>query len=119
MYEYIIREVDMDGYNRYLLCLTFESLIDNFALIETDPQLANTSGRILIDQLLITGNGSNRFLCCNYANGRIDIRTATSVLPDKWFHTLAVQLLRNSYPFVENSILTEAQRQHIKEGVTF
>ena len=119
MHEYVIKEVDMDGYNRYLLCLTFESLFAYFATIEASPKLANTSGKILIDQLLITGNGSNRFLCCNYRNGKIDIATATNVMPNKQFHVLAIQLLRNNYHFVENSILTEAQRQHIKKGIVF
>lgn len=119
MYEYIIREVDIDGFNRYLLCLTFESLIDCFTSIEASPKLANGSGRILIDQLLITGNGSNRFLCCNYQNGKIDVTTATNVLPDKRFHVLTVQLLQKNYLFVENSILTETQRQYIKKGIAF
>lgn len=119
MCEYIIKEIDVDGYDKYLLCLNSESLIDCFASIEGFHKLANVSGRLLIDQLLITGNGDNRFLCCNYNNGKIDVTTAVNVIPDRSVHVLTIQLLRENYCFVENSILTESQRQHIKKGITF
>jgi len=119
MCEYIIKEIDVDGYDKYLLCLTSESLINCFASIEASPKLANVSGRMLIDQLLITGDGDNRFLCCYYRNGKIDVTTATNVIPDRSVHVLTIQLLRENYCFVENSILTESQRQHIKKGIVF
>ena len=54
MNTFVIKETNTDGYDRFLLWLSFESLIDNLSSIEEAPNMVNSSGRILIDQLFIT-----------------------------------------------------------------
>ena len=43
------------------------------------------TGKILIDQLLVTGNGQNRFIGCEYVNGILDFTTAQVVHPDDYY----------------------------------
>lgn len=119
MDEYLIEKIDINGYDRYLLCLTFESIMNYLSEIESSPSIMNCSGKLLIDQLLVTGNGDNRFISCNFKNGKLDMDTAHSVKPDDCFRTITIEWLHNNYAYVENSILTEYQRQCIKEYISF
>ena len=54
MNTFVIKETNTDGFDRFLLWLSFESLIDHLSSIEEAPNMVNSSGRILIDQLFIT-----------------------------------------------------------------
>ena len=65
MNTFIIKETNKDDYNRFLIWLSFENIIDHLNSIKEAPNMVNSSGKILIDQLFITGNGYNRFICCN------------------------------------------------------
>ena len=47
--------------------------------------MMNSSGKILIDQLLITGDGHNRFMGCDFKNGKLDFKTAHIVSPGTFF----------------------------------
>ena len=119
MDTFVIKETNKDGYDRFLLWLSFESFVDNLDSIENAPNMVNSSGKILIDQLFITGNGDNRFICCNYKNGKLDFGTARIVSPVNSFREDTVQWLHDNYRYVEHSILTESQRQKIKDGIAF
>lgn len=119
MYEYIILDANVDGYDKYVLCLTFESLLSYIRKIEAELAGKAREGRILIDQLLITGNGVNRFMSCVLSNGQLDFKTAQNVTPAKFFRKETVKWLHNSYSYIENSILTEEQRQKIKDNIVF
>lgn len=119
MNTFVIKETNTDGYDRFLLWLSFESLIDHLRSIEEAPNMVNSSGRILIDQLFITGDGDNRFMCCNFKNGKLDFKTAHIVSPVESFRKETVQWLHDNYGYVENSILTESQRQMVKDCIAF
>lgn len=119
MQNFILKEINQDGYDRFLLCLSFDGLATCLNSIEASLELAHSSGKILIDQLLITGNNDNRFLSCDFSNGRLDFKTAHIVNPTCFFRKETVDWLHNNYGYVENSILTEAQRQKVKNGVAF
>lgn len=71
------------------------------------------------DGSYITGDGDNRFLCCDFENGKLDFKTAHIVSPADSFREETVQWLRDNYQYVEYSILTESQRQKIKDDITF
>lgn len=116
MDTFIIKETNIDGYNKFLLWLSFESLVDHLDSIEEAPNMVNSSGRILIDQLFITGDEKNRFICCDFKNGKLNLKTAHVVSPMKSFRKETVQWLHDNYEYVEHSILTESQRQKIKDG---
>ena len=119
MDTFIIKETNTDGYNRFLLWLSFESLIDHLSSIEEAPNMVNSSGKILIDQLFITGDGDNRFISCDFKNGKLDFKTARIVSPTDFFRKETIQWLHDNYCYVEHSILTESQRQKVKDGIAF
>ena len=72
---------------------------------------------MLIDQLLITGNNSNRFLKCHFISGKLDLNTAQIVTPSDYIKKEVVKWLHNNYHCVNNSILTDEQRQKIKDNI--
>ena len=115
----LIEKVDFCGYDRFLLCLTFESVVNYLSEIETSPEMVKCSGKALIDQLLVTGNGDNRFLSCSFLDGKLDMSTAEIVIPDGRFRSITVERLRDNFAYVEHSILSEYQRECIKKGISF
>lgn len=119
MSEYTIFNTNVDGYDRYVLCLSFESLLYYIRKIEIVLAEGKREEKILIDQLLITGNGTNRFMSCVFSDGRLDFRTAQIVIPSDFFRKETVKWLHDNYSYVENSILTEEQRQKIKDNTAF
>lgn len=119
MNEFVIHKVKTSGYDRFLLCLTFESIATYKTLVESSSLITNQTGKILIDQLLVTGNGQNRFICCDYVNGILDFTTAQVVKPDDYYKKITVKWLNSHYAYVEHSILTEAQRHYIREYIPF
>lgn len=119
MNEYKIIKTNVEGYDRFVLCLTFESLSTYIKEIECSLSGAEKDETILIDQLLVTGDGVNRFMSCLFKNGRLDFKTAHAVTPAEYYRKKTVEFLHDNYCYVENSILTEAQRQKIKDKVIF
>lgn len=117
--EYVLYEMVNREYNGFLLCLTFESLIDYLDRIETEPLISHSNGTLLIDQLLIAGNGRNRYISCSFSNGKINTSSVTSVSPSEYYRELSIELLRSNYPLLHNSILTDAQKEKIKKGIPF
>lgn len=119
MNEFIILKANVEGYDRLVLCLSLENLLSYISEIEDALALDKKEERILIDQLLITGNGTNRFMSCEFSNGRIDFKTAKIVVPDEYYRKETIDWLHDNYSYVENSILTEEQRQKIRNKVAF
>ena len=119
MDEFVIHKVKTSNYDRFLLWLTFESITTYKSLIESSPLIMCQTGKILIDQLLVTGNSQNRFISCEYANGILDFTTAQVVHPDDYYKKITVKWLNSHYAYVEHSILTEAQRHYIRECIPF
>ena len=119
MNEYIIKKIEEEGYDRFLLWLSFESLLDHISSIEDSPNLLNASGKILIDQLFLTGDGDNRFISCDFKDGKLDFRTACIVRPTDFFRKETVNWLHDNYGYVENSILTEEQLQKVRDSIAF
>lgn len=119
MNTFVIKETNTDGYDRVLLWLSFESLLDHLDSIESASNMVNSSGRILIDQLFITGDGDNRFISCDFKNGKLDFKTAHIVSPVESLRKETVQWLHDNYEYVEHSILTESQRQKVKDSIVF
>lgn len=119
MKEYEICEATDNEYDVFLLCLTSESLISYLGNVEKDILLLHPSGHLLIDQLLITGNGQNRYLSCLYHNGKIDMTSFKNVFPNDYYRNLSLNLLQRNIDFLSNSILTDCQKERIKKGIVF
>ena len=114
MAECIIEKINDKEYDRYLLCLTFESIINYLPAIEESPDLIGYTGKMLIDQLLVAGNGINRFISCECKSGKIELNTAKNVSPDASFKKRSSKILHDTYKYVENSILTVEQKQLVR-----
>ena len=114
----MILKTNAEGYDKFILCLSSESILTYIKEIEK-VLAQDKSEKILIDQLLITGNGANRFMSCNFTEGRLDFKTARIVSPSECFKKETVSWLHENYLYVENSILTEEQRRKIKGNVIF
>lgn len=119
MEKYIILNSNAEGYDRLVLCLSYDSLLSYINMIEDSLALDRKEERILIDQLFITGNGTNRFMSCEFSKGKIDFKTAKVVNPDECFRKETVDWLHENYSYVENSILTKEQKQKIKNNISF
>lgn len=119
MKEYSICELSGKEYDRFLLCLTFDSVMNYLGNIEEEPIISGSKGTIIIDQLLVAGNGRNRFIICPYNYGELDIESAKNVVPSEWCKKMSVDLLRENLESLHNSILTDRQRECIRQGIAF
>lgn len=119
MDEYIIIDASVEGYDRFVLCLTFESLLTYIKKIEKTLSEDAKVKRILFDQLLVTGNEPNRFMSCELSKGKIDFKSVAIVNPSEFYRKETVEWLHENYSYVENSILTAEQRQKIKNRIVF
>lgn len=119
MNEYAILKTHEDDYDRLVLCLSSESLLEYIEKIEQTLAEDNLNGKVLIDQLMITGNGNNRFISVSFSHGKIDLKTAQTVNPTDHYRKATVEWLHDNYHYVENSILTADQKQKIKDNIVF
>jgi hypothetical protein len=79
----------------------------------------NLDGKVLVDQLFITGNGTNRFMSIFFSHGKFAVKTAHVVDPPEHYRKATVEWLHDNYHYVENSILTADQKQKIKDNIIF
>ena len=120
MKEYEICKVTGNEYDGFLLCLTFESVLTYLERIESEPLITKSKrGTLLIDQLLTSGNGRNRYIRCTFCDGRIDISSVTNVNPNEYYRELSLNLLRDNIELLHNSILTDSQKENIIKGIIF
>ena len=113
MNNYEIMKTNVEGYDRFVICLSSEGLMDHMNELEGSLSETETDGKVLIDQLLITGDGANRFMSCQFSDGKFDFKTAHTVDPTEYYRNKTVEFLHDNNYYVENSILTDAQRQKI------
>ena len=117
MRDFEITRISIDSSNKlYILCLSHQSIATYLDEIVNHPLIALKTGIILIDQLLVTGDGDNRFIECYFYNGIIDFESMHNVTPTKEAKQLSLTLLRMNYQYLHNSILTDEQRYQIQNN---
>lgn len=116
MKKYILEKLNEDEYTYFIISLTYEGVLDYIEEIESELSIEKSIRIILIDQLLTTGNNRNRFISCEYQNGKIKLYTAKNVDCNENIRKISSQILKDKYNLIENSILTKYQKQRIKEG---
>lgn len=119
MDEYAILKTNADDYDRMVLCLSSESLLAYIRKIEQALAEDNLDGKVLIDQLLITGNGTNRFIIVSFSHEKFDMKTAQTVNPPEYYREETAEWLHDNYRYAKNSILTAEQKQKIKDNIAF
>lgn len=103
-------------YKYFIISLTYESILNYLDQIEKEEVLINSKGILLIDQLLISGDNKNRFMSCEYENGKLKLYTAKNIVVKEDIRQLSSQILKNEIVAIKNSILTENQKLLILEG---
>lgn len=119
MKKYVLIKINEDKYVYFIISLTYESILDYLEEIEKKLSIEKNRIGILIDQLLTTGNNKNRFISCEYQDGKIKLFTAKNVDCSENIRKISSQVLKDNYELIENSILTKNQKQCIKEGRAF
>lgn len=112
-----IYNLNADLYDCMVICLTYESIFSYIdALQKAIYDSGINNGTVLIDQLLISGNGKNRFLTINYSNGLFDYTSAKNIEASIKYHQITSYELKNDETILENSILSNKQIALIKKG---
>lgn len=114
MKKYLIRQLSNNEY--YLLCMDYTSILNYLDLIENEPLVRSNAGQLIIDQLLVSGNGKTRFLICQFANGKVKLGTAKNVEGTEAFKQISSELFRQNLDALRFSILTDSQLNLIKQG---
>ena len=114
MEKYLIRKLDENQY--FLVCMDYNSVLNYLDVIENEPFIQNNQGDLVVDQLLVAGNGKNRFLICQFSYGEIILETAKNIdVPDTLRRNTS-ELLNQHFEALKYSILTKHQLDMIRQG---
>ncbi len=117
MKDYVLVELDEKMYGVFLLCLSHENIFSFCDEVQQEAIIQNGKGNILLDQLLVTGNGSNRFVIIPYDYGKIDFSKARNTSVNKKIRELSVELLGMNTDSLKNTILTDIQQEMIRRRI--
>lgn len=100
-----------------IICLSYESIYSYSHIIEQELQKQNIgNAKILIDQLLITGNTNNRFISIEFVDGNLIFPTAVPIKADSIYHQFTTDYLKKRKDILKNSILSSYQIALIEKG---
>ena len=100
----------------YLICMDYNSILNYIDEIENESLLESNAGELIIDQLLVAGNGKNRFITCQFYNGKIELGTAKNIEGTYDYKKITTELLKEYQNDLKYSILTDNQLRQIHEG---
>ena len=118
MKNYIIKEINKDDAKYLVFGTSVESPLYNLEEIKKEIQCLNGE-RIIIDQLLQTGNGENRFIVLSYSNGDFDLNSihiSSNKNTCSCIKSFGCDFLRNHLSILEYSILLSEQKEAIING---
>lgn len=96
--------------------MDYTSILNYLDLVENEPLIQANAGQLIIDQLLVAGNGKTRFLTCQFANGEVKLGTAKNIEGTEAFKQISSDLFRQNPDALRYSILTDSQLDLIKQG---
>ena len=114
MNNYYISKLNIDQY--YLICMDCNSILNYVDQIEAEYAIRSNEGELIVDQLLVAGNGKNRFLSCLFSYGEIKLGSAKNIEGSLNYKKITSEVLCQYYEFIKYSILTKSQLERIKEG---
>lgn len=112
--QYVVKQLNSNQI--YLICMDYDSILNYIDEIEDESLLKSNSGEIIIDQLLVAGNGKNRFISCQFNYGKIELGTAKNIEGIYDYRRITVELLKEYQNELKYSILTDSQLRQIHEG---
>ena len=114
---YKIYNISSSNYDCLVVCLSFESIFSYIDILQNELKNKGIqNGNVLIDQLLIAGNGKNRFLSLKIENSLFNYTSAKNVEVDHYYHKLTSSTLKTNKKLLENSILSPKQVSMISKG---
>jgi hypothetical protein len=114
MVNYLIKQLDIDQY--YLICMDYNSILNYLDEVENEPLIRSNTGNLIIDQLLVAGNGKNRFLACVFSHGEIKLDTTKNVDVTDTLKRISSELLHQNLGALKYSVLTDSQLELIRQG---
>ena len=117
MKEYVIIKLNKIDLDVLLICLTHENIYQHLDEIQQEPEIQEGNGYLLLDQLLVTGNGENRFVLIPYHEGVLDFAKAKNIKAPMDIRQITVEVLNKNSSVIKNSILTRAQREKIEKKI--
>ena len=114
---YKLYNLSSSNYACLVVCLSYESIFSYIEELQAELEAKDIQkGAVLIDQLLISGNGKNRFLSIELENGKFSYTTAKNVDVEQYYHQLTSSELMRNQALLKNSILTPRQISMISRG---
>jgi len=115
MSNYYIKKLDNAQY--FLVCIDYHGLATYVDEVENDCLIQSNEGSLIIDQLLVAGNGKNRFFSCDFSYGKINFNTAKRISGTDIFRRTTSELLLNqTSKDLKYSILTDYQLELLYKG---
>lgn len=114
MSNYFIKQLNNRQY--YLVCMDYQSVLNYLSDIEDEYLIQSNSGELIIDQLLVAGNGKNRFLSCQFSHGEIKLDTAKNITATDKFKSISSEVLAQNMELLKYSILSDNQLELIRQG---
>lgn len=114
-----IEYLNASSYYALLITLSTDSPINIIRKYENENGF-KCSGKILIDNILHSGNNSNRFIELSCENGKINYNSISFVQIDRKneLRIKANNILRK-YPYIiKNSILNDSQKNLLLHGIS-
>lgn len=104
----------VDGYTLVVL-LTHENTVE----ILKSLKFPNTTSSIIVDQVLSTGNSSNRYIKIPINNQKVNLRGAVEITGTRFLRFHSSLLFSKHLSQLENSILTQEQLSCIRKKRAF
>lgn len=114
MSDYLMKQLNSNQY--YLLCMDYNSVLNYLDEVESEPLIQSNAGELIIDQLLVAGNGKNRFLSCQFSYGEIRLDTARNIAVADSIKSITSKLLSKNVDLLKHSILSDNQLDLIRQG---
>lgn len=119
MKQYALIPCKNSEFKGLLVCLSSDNLYSYIKSINNEDLIKQSKGKLLVDQLLITGNEKNRFISFNYDYGQIDYNSTKYNTPQNNLKEISLSVFRKNIANLNNSILTENEKYCISKNIIF
>lgn len=115
---YILSNCYSGVYDWQVVCLSYDSIYSYIQLIQNDLTAQNVcEAKVVFDQLLITGNNTNRFLSIDFCDNAFLFGTAKNIVPETNIKQKTHSILLQNIKLLDNCVLTKKQVKMIKKGL--
>lgn len=99
----------------YLVCLSQDNFLNYIKAIENLIE-SNKYRNIIVDQLIITGNGYNRFVVCDINNKKINLISAKTINRNPYFDEITKKAFKKNKSIMESSSLARSIKDYYLYG---